>query len=143
VNTFSGLKVLKTCVYCGLTLPKSTGVCVGLTLFALTANLLPAPLENTAPRGTAVLNRSRGMRLGAASASGTASQLISRRPIPCDPGVEPLFGSPTSARKASTVPCRPAALPAAPWIFVKDSGAAFAGELGASTIAAGTRSRRR
>src|SRR5947209_19371608 len=68
---------------------------------ALTSNPEPGP-ENTAPRGELTLKKFAGKRLGDENASGTPSQLISRRPLPNDPAT---FGLsvPREVRNASTV----------------------------------------
>src|SRR5215510_14107298 len=65
-------------------LPNLTGVFVGLTAFALTATPVPG-VENSAPRGEFALKKLFGSRLGAENASGTASQFISRLPVPNEP----------------------------------------------------------
>ena len=59
-------------------LPNSTAPAAALAL-----TWKPAPgVENTTPRGELLLKKLAGRLLGAASASGTPSQLISRRPEP-------------------------------------------------------------
>src|SRR5262249_3145293 len=82
-------------------LPNLTGVFVGLTAFALTATPVPG-VENSAPRGEFALKKLFGSRLGAENASGTASQFISRLPVPNEP-VTLGLRVPRSALKASTV----------------------------------------
>src|SRR4030095_15357439 len=67
---------------------------------ALTWNPVPGG-ENTAPRGEFTLKKSAGRLFGAESASGTPSQLISRRPLPNEPATLG-FNVPRSFRKAST-----------------------------------------
>src|SRR5215471_13427461 len=70
--------------------------------FALTWKPDPG-VENTAPRGEFTLKKFGGKAFGEENASGTPSQLISRRPLPNEPGT---FGLrvPSAARNASTVP---------------------------------------
>src|SRR5262249_5546814 len=82
-------------------LPNLTGVFVGLTAFALTATPVPG-VENSAPRGEIALKKLFGSRLGAENASGTASQFISRLPVPKEPATLG-FRLPRSVLKASTV----------------------------------------
>src|SRR5262249_44384962 len=83
----------------GWMLPNRTAVFVGLTPSAL--NWKPVPgVKNTAPRGELALKKLDGMSLGAANASGTASQLISRWPSGNEPPTPLLV--PRNARKAST-----------------------------------------
>ena len=63
----------------------------------------PVPgVENTTPRGEVTLKKSAGSGFGDEKASGTPSQLISRRPVPFEPAV---FGLsvPRALRNASTV----------------------------------------
>src|SRR3954452_13550543 len=96
VNSRSGENVLNWGGYEGLRLPKRGGVLVGLAASALTWKA-GAPL-NTAPRPAKAVGE---RLLGAAAASGTPSQLISRRPAPCAPETRPLF-APSAARNAST-----------------------------------------
>src|SRR5436309_9434643 len=81
-------------------LPKRTGVFVGLSLSALTWKPVPR-VKNTAPRGELALKKLAGRLLGAEKASGTPSQLISRRPLGNEPAVFGLRG-PRKARKSST-----------------------------------------
>src|SRR5262249_59727896 len=81
-------------------LPNLTGVFVGLTAFALTATPVPG-VENSAPRGEFALKKLFGSRLGAENASGTASQFISRLPVPNEPATLGLR-VPRSVLKAST-----------------------------------------
>jgi hypothetical protein len=83
----------------GWMLPYLTGVFVGLSLSALSWKPVPG-VKKTAPRGEFALKKLAGKLFGAEKASGTASQLISRRPS----GNElptPLL-SPRNARKSST-----------------------------------------
>src|SRR5438093_1323919 len=96
----SGLKVLKILGKSGWRLPKRTGVLVGLTLSALTWKPDPG-VKNRAPRGELALKKFAGRLLGAEKASGTPSQLISRRPLGNEPGTLGLR-APRKARKAST-----------------------------------------
>ena len=72
VNSRSGLKVAKMCGYCPLMFANRTGVLVGLSVSALTWNLLFLD-ANTAPRGTVVLKKSRGNWFGADFSSGVPS----------------------------------------------------------------------
>src|SRR5262249_62089641 len=68
--------------------------------FALTST--PAPgVENTAPRGEFTLKKLFGSRFGAEKLAGTASQFISRLPVPNEP-VTLGFRLPRSLLKAST-----------------------------------------
>src|SRR5262249_54688090 len=68
--------------------------------FALTAT--PAPsVENTAPRGEFTLKKLSGSRFGAEKLAGTASQFISRLPVPNEPATLGLR-VPRSVLKAST-----------------------------------------
>ena len=73
---------------------------VGLTLLALTWNPVPR-VKNRAPRGELLLKKFAGIRFGAEKASGTPSQLISRRPVGNVPPI-PLL-SPKKFLKAVTV----------------------------------------
>ncbi len=73
---------------------------VGLTLLALTWNPVPG-VKNRAPRGELLLKKFAGIRFGAEKASGTPSQLISRRPVGNVPPI-PLL-SPKKFLKAVTV----------------------------------------
>jgi len=75
-------------------------VFVGLTLLALTWNPVPR-VKNRAPRGELLLKKFAGNRFGAEKASGTPSQLISRRPVGNVPPT-PLL-SPKKFLKAFTV----------------------------------------
>src|SRR5215470_14408848 len=70
--------------------------------FALTWKPVPG-VENTTPRGELTLKKFGGKAFGEEAASGTPSQLISRRPVPNEPAT---FGLrlPSAARNASTVP---------------------------------------
>src|SRR5436309_15641096 len=79
--------------------PNCTGV--PLAAVALTWNPVPG-VPKTTPRGEFTLKKLAGRLFGAESASGTPSQLISRRPLPNDPA---MFGFrvPREDRKASTV----------------------------------------
>src|SRR6266542_4373062 len=81
-------------------LPNRTGVFVGLESSALTWNPVPG-VKKTTPRGELKLKKLAGKLLGAAKASGTPSQLISRRPSGNDPPT-PLL-APRNVRKALTV----------------------------------------
>src|SRR5437867_13140459 len=81
-------------------LPNRTGVFVGLESSALTWNPVPG-VKKTTPRGELKLKKLAGKLLGAATASGTPSQLISRRPSGNDPPT-PLL-APRNVRKALTV----------------------------------------
>src|SRR5262245_43343773 len=89
-------------------LPKRTRVPEAAV--ALTWKPVPAPTEeNTAPRGELTLKKFAGRLFGAESASGTPSQLISRRPEPKEPATLG-FRFPRLARKASTTAWIPAGL---------------------------------
>src|SRR5213593_4890973 len=95
-------------------LPNRTGVFVGLESSALTWNPVPG-VKKTAPRGELALKKLAGRLLGAAKASGTPSQLISRRPSGNDPATLALR-VPRSARQASTAAVIEAGFaPAAAW----------------------------
>src|SRR5437867_9390495 len=111
-NSRSGLKTVKILGKSGWRLPKRTGVFVGLTLLALTWKPDPG-VKNTAPRGELALKKFAGRLFGAEKASGTPSQVISRRPLGNDPATFGLRG-PRKARKAST----------AGWIPVRSAPAA-------------------
>src|SRR4051794_8887571 len=105
-------------------LPNSTGVWVGLSASALTRNDLLG-VANTAPRARPerlALKKSGGNGFGSENSSGTPSQLISRRPLPREPGSLALR-VPRAFRKASTVPWMAAAFGPAAW---KTCGAAEA-----------------
>src|SRR5262249_25390578 len=102
-----GLKVLKSRGNWLWMLPNLTGVFVGFRLLALTRKAAPE-VKKTAPRGELALKKLGGRSFGSAKASGTPSQLISRRPSGNEPPT-PLLG-PRKARKASTVPWIPAGL---------------------------------
>ena len=78
--------------------PKSTSV--PLAAVALTWNPVPG-VEKTTPRRLFELKKLAGRRFGAAKASGTPSQLISRRPVPKEPATFG-FSVPSAARKLST-----------------------------------------
>src|SRR5262249_9826919 len=80
-------------------LPNRTGVFVGFASSALTWNPVPG-VKKTTPRGELALKKFAGRLLGAEKASGTPSQLISRRPSVNDPPT-PLLG-PRNVRKSST-----------------------------------------
>src|SRR2546426_446625 len=95
-----GLKTLKILGKSGWRLPKRTGVFVGLSLSALTWKPDPE-VKNTAPRGELALKKFGGRLFGAEKASGTPSQLISRRPLGNEPATLGLR-APRKARKAST-----------------------------------------
>src|SRR3989304_5335234 len=71
--------------------------------FALTWKPAPEP-EKPTPPGELTLKKSAGRLLGAEKPSGTPSQLISRRPDACSPGVAPLFGLPSAERHWLTAP---------------------------------------
>src|SRR5262245_42169304 len=100
VNSRCGLKTLNSSGKAGCRLPKRIGVFVGLELSALTWNPLPG-VKNTAPRGELALKKLAGRLFGAEKASGTPSQLISRRPLGNEPATFG-FSGPRKARKAST-----------------------------------------
>ena len=101
VKSFWALNVVKIVGKLGSRLPNLTGVLVELTALALTSNPLPGVLKTT-PRGEFTLKKVAGKLLGAENASGTPSQLISRRPLPNEPAT---FGLsvPRVVRNASTV----------------------------------------
>ena len=64
----------------------------------------PVPgVENTVPRGEFELKKLPGKAFGAEKASGTPSQLISRRPLAKLPATFG-FSAPSDVRKASTLP---------------------------------------
>src|SRR5436190_20083100 len=67
----------------------------------LTWKALPGP-ENTTPRGELTLKKLAGKLFGAEKASGTPSQLISRRPLPTEPATLG-FKAPRPTRNESTV----------------------------------------
>src|SRR5262245_57753164 len=100
VKSRSGLKVLKSWGKTRWILPNRTGVFVGLTLSALTWKPVPG-VKKTAPRGELELKKLAGRLFGAEKASGTPSQLISRRPSANEPGTLGL-SVPRKLRKAST-----------------------------------------
>ena len=85
-------------------LPNSTGVPDAAV--ALTWKPVPGVPKIT-PRGEFALKKFAGRLLGAESASGTPSQLISRRPVPKLPGTLG-FRVPSDVLKASTVAWMPA-----------------------------------
>src|SRR5438477_6035065 len=87
-------------------LPNSTAV--PDAAFALTWKPVPGVLKIT-PRGEFTLKKFAGRLLGAESASGTPSQLISRRPVPKLPATLG-FSVPSDVLKASTVDWMPAGL---------------------------------
>src|SRR5881296_2452008 len=95
-----GLKTLKILGKSGWRLPKRTGVFVGLSLSALTWKPDPG-VKNTAPRGELALKKFGGRLFGAEKASGTPSQLISRRPLGNEPATLGLR-APRNVRKSST-----------------------------------------
>src|SRR4051794_18232204 len=102
VNSRGALKVVNRLGYVALISLNSGGApTAGLPL-----TLKPAagPL-NTAPRGELTLKKLAGRLFGAERASGTPSQLISRRPVPKEPATFGFRGSPRSARNALTAPC--------------------------------------
>jgi hypothetical protein len=78
VNSRCGLKVSNSVGYVGLMLPNSTALIPAL---ALTWKPVPG-VEKTTPRGELTLKKVAGRAFGAEKASGTPSQLISRRPLP-------------------------------------------------------------
>src|SRR4051794_37097793 len=83
--------------------PNLGDVLVGLSLSALTSTAVPG-VVSSAPRAlgaVAALKKSDGRAFGAANSSGTPSQLISRCPAGCVPGVPPLSGGPRSLRYSS------------------------------------------
>src|SRR4029434_3834539 len=80
-------------------LPNRTGVFVGFASSALTWNPVPG-VKKTTPRGELLLKKFAGRLLGAEKASGTPSQLISRRPSGNVPPT-PLLG-PKKSLNAST-----------------------------------------
>src|SRR5262245_56383743 len=100
VNSRCGLKTLNNWGKTGCRLPKRIGVLVGLELSALTWKPLPG-VKKTAPRGELALKKLAGRLFGAEKASGTPSQLISRRPLANEPATFG-FSGPRKARKAST-----------------------------------------
>jgi hypothetical protein len=78
-------------------LPNRTGPSAA---FALTATPVPG-VENSAPRGEFTLKKLFGSRFGAEKAAGTASQFISRLPVPNEPATLGLR-VPRAVLKAST-----------------------------------------
>jgi hypothetical protein len=80
--------------------PNRTAVWVGLPVLALTWKPVPS-VWKTAPRGEFALKKLAGRLLGEETASGTPSQLISRRPVANVPPT-PLLSPPRSARNWST-----------------------------------------
>src|SRR5690349_1486600 len=93
-------------------LSKLIGATPGL---ALTWKPVPG-VEKTAPRGEVVLKKSAGRLLGADLASGTPSQLISRRNPPNEPLAPAVVPPPRSVRNASRAGVTAAAFgPAADW----------------------------
>src|SRR4051794_8465954 len=118
-------------------LPNRTGVPVGLALFALTWKPVPG-VEKTAPRGLFTLKKLAGRAFGADCASGTPSQLISRRTPPNDPFSPAVVPPPRSALNWSTVGWIAAAL--AP-TAVRTTGAADAVPGVIAAIATAIRSR--
>ena len=69
---------------------------------ALTRKPVPG-VANTAPRGELTLKKLAGSRFGSERASGTPSQLISRRSPPNEPFAPATLPPPTAMRKASRV----------------------------------------
>src|SRR4030095_13567602 len=65
--------------------------------------LLRRPLPRLLSTAPAFLKKSPGKLLLLSSAAGTPSQLISRRPLGCCPGVVPLPGCPRASRNWFTV----------------------------------------
>jgi hypothetical protein len=98
-------------------LPNRTGVFVGFELSALTWNPVPG-VKKTTPRGELALKKLAGKLLGAAKASGTPSQLISRRPSTNVPPT-PLL-APRNVRKSLTLARMSAGV--APRLFEYDRG---------------------
>src|SRR5947207_3194073 len=86
-------------------LPNSTAV--PLAAVALTWKPVPG-VEKTTPRGEFTLKKFAGRLFGADRASGTPSQLISRRPLGKEPATF-AFNAPRAVRYASTVAWMPAA----------------------------------
>src|SRR5438093_1323338 len=110
-------------------LPKRGAAPAGLSLSALTWTPEPGVLKK-APRArgaSAALKKSGGRKFGAESSSETPSQLISRRPVPREPGSPPLFG-PRRSRYCSTT----AVMSPAPETTVGD-GPAYGGGWAAAT----------
>src|SRR6266536_690813 len=89
-------------------LPNLSGVFVGLALSALTWKPVPG-VKKTTPRGELALKKLAGKLFGAAKASGTPSQLISRRPSGNEPATLGLR-TPRKLRKPSTAAWISAAL---------------------------------
>src|SRR5512132_1360149 len=80
--------------------PNSTGA----TVAALALTCTPVPgVFMTTPRGELTLKKFSGRLLGAANASGTPSQLISRRAPPNEPFAPATVPPPRADRKLSTV----------------------------------------
>src|SRR3954464_10422588 len=86
-----------------LILPKLMGV--PLAALALVWKPTPGVLKTT-PRGDVVLKKFAGRLLGAEDASGTPSQLISRRSPPKEPLAPAVVPPPKSPRKASRAATR-------------------------------------
>src|SRR4051812_15398227 len=107
VNSRCVLNGAKSCGYVGSMLPKSVGAMPAL---ALTWNPVPG-VENTTPRGLFTLKKLAGRLLGADSASGTPSQLISLRTPPNEPLAPATVPPPIAARNASLVGVIPTAVP--------------------------------
>src|SRR6266496_4175620 len=97
VNNRCGLNVEKVDEYVGSMLSNSIGATPAL---ALTWKPVPG-VEKTVPRGEFTLKKSAGKLLGAERASGTPSQLISRRMPPKDPLAPATVPPPRSTRNAS------------------------------------------
>src|SRR5688572_20169082 len=120
VKSRCGENVVNVEEYVALMLSNSIGVTVGLDESALTWNPEPG-VEKTTPRGEVTLKKSAGRLFGAEEASGTPSQLISRRPLPKDPTTL-AFKAPRSVRNASTVPWIAAAFAPHDWRTTAPSG---------------------
>src|SRR5215210_2561167 len=90
--------------------PKAPGYVPSTSPNSAAPDPLPSPdtrnpvpgVENTTPRGEFTLKKFAGREFGDDDASGTPSQLISRRPVPFEPAVFGLSG-PSAVRKAATV----------------------------------------
>src|SRR5262245_11017535 len=95
VNTRCGLNAAKS-----FGKPNSGGVAP--PAFALTRNPVPG-VEYTSPRGELLLKKLVGKGFGSATASGTPSQLISRRTPPNEPFAPAVVPPPTAVRNASRV----------------------------------------
>ena len=102
----------KVVVYVGLIFPKDIGVLVGLFESALTMSPVPG-VVNSMPRVNPLdgrLKKSPKYPLGTAALSGTASQLISLRPVVCEPDAFPLFGPKRFLNSSMDACISPAAL---------------------------------